>query len=217
MKRAPRITIVTPWLDPTPDVQRTIDSVAGQGYPGVEHVLVGPDEATGALDVRRPHLRTIPFPADRLGPALNAGLGAGEGEVWAILGPGEALVPGALERVAAEIDPADGRHVVMGRCALIDDDGRPTGLEQASRFAGHRRVLEAWKGETIPRPALFWSSAAWQSCGPFEDAIPPDGIDLDLCCRLSARYPFHEVDQVLAARSLAAVAAERAEAAPLER
>jgi hypothetical protein len=43
----------------------------------------------------------------------------------------------------------------MGRCRFVDEEGHFTGIEHPSRFDSHRRVLEIWKGHTIPQPAVF--------------------------------------------------------------
>jgi hypothetical protein len=115
-----------------------------------------------------------------------------------LLSSGDTLLPDALHRVAREIDPGRARHIVMGRCRFVDGQGRFIGVEHPSHFESHRRVLEGWKGHSIPQPAVFWTPEVWRICGPMDETLEPAWIDYDLFCRFSRRYRFHLVDQVLA-------------------
>ena len=129
--------------------------------------------------------------------AINKGFSIATGDVFAFLNSDDTLLPGALERVAAEIDPARGRHVVMGRCRFVDECGRFTGVEHPSGFESHARVLEIWKGHSIPQPAVFFTREAWERSGPMDESEHLV-LDYDLFCRMSRLYEFHFVDQVFA-------------------
>jgi hypothetical protein len=157
---------------------------------------VSTDE-TAAVLARYPHLRIVREPDGGQAEAINKGFRLANGAVLCFLNSDDTLLPGALYRVAREIDPAHGRHVVFGRCMHIDEADRPLGFEHPSAFAGHRRLLEVWKGQWVPQPATFWTREAWRRCGPLDEAehlVP----DFDLMCRLSRRYPFTFVDEPLA-------------------
>src|SRR5262249_41317919 len=52
-------------------------------------------------------------------------------------------------------------------------------------------------GHTIPQPAVFWTRAVWDRCGPLDEGEPLV-LDYDLFCRMSRHYVFHPVDRVLA-------------------
>jgi glycosyltransferase involved in cell wall biosynthesis len=199
MPTPPRISVVTASYNQGRFLGRTIDSVLRQGYPNLEHVVVdglSTDETPGVLAGYR-HLRVI-CEADRgQADAINKGFRAASGDVLCFLNSDDTLAPGALQRVAREIDPARGRHVVLGRCRFIDEDDRPTGREHPSAFEGHRRVLEVWKGHCLPQPAVFWTRAVWQRCGPLDEGQHLV-LDYDFFCRASRHYDFHVIDQVLA-------------------
>src|SRR5262249_44084609 len=129
--------------------------------------------------------------------AINKGFRLATGTIWGFLNSDDTLLPGALNRVAQEIDPAHGRHIVMGRCRFIDGQGRFIGIEHPSYFEGHRRVLEIWKGYGIPQPAVFWTPEVWQACGGMDESLKYH-LDYDLFCRFSQKYRFHCVDQLFA-------------------
>jgi glycosyltransferase involved in cell wall biosynthesis len=200
MSRAPRISIVTPSFNQASYIGETIESVLAQRYPDVEHIVIDGGSRDGTLDVlgRYPHLRVVSEPDRGHADALNKGFRLATGDIWAFLNSDDTLLPGALARVAEEIDPARGRHIVMGRCRFVDERGRFIGIEHPSHFESHRRVLEVWKGHTIPQPAVFWTPEVWRTSGPMDETLRTAWIDYDLFCRFSRRYRFHFVDQVLA-------------------
>src|SRR5580765_5382865 len=200
----PRISIVTACLEPTVDLAETVESVVRQDYANVEHFIVtdvAKDGISGRI-ARHREVTLVGDPGRGRASALNLGFSLASGAIWAILDAGETLLPGALDVAAREIDPVRGRHVVMGRCRLEDTRGRFIGIEHPSDFESHRRVLEIWRGHTVPRPAVFWAAEVWRTCGPMDESVTPAWLDFDLCCRFSRSYPFHRVDQVLASARL---------------
>jgi glycosyltransferase involved in cell wall biosynthesis len=195
----PRVSIVTPSYNQGRFLGAAIDSVLAQDYPNLEHIVVDGMSAdeTPAVLARYPHLRVIREPDRGQADAVNKGFRAATGDIFAFLNSDDTYLPGALHRVAREIAPGCGRHVVTGRCLYTGEDGVPTGLEHPCAFEGHARVLAVWKVHCLPQPSTFWTAEAWRRCGPLdaqEHLVP----DFDLICRLSRRYRFHVVDQVLA-------------------
>ena len=200
MEQWPRISIVTPSFNQGHYIAATIDSVLAQQYPNVEHIIIDGGSTDTTLDVLRryPHLHVISEPDRGHADALNKGFRLATGDIWSFLNSDDTLLPHALHRVAQEIDPQRGRHIVMGRCRFIDEQGRFIGIEHPSQFASHRRVLSIWKGHTIPQPAVFWTPEVWHTCKGMDESVQSSWIDYDLFCRFSRHYHFHVVDQVFA-------------------
>jgi glycosyltransferase involved in cell wall biosynthesis len=199
MPTSPRISVVTCSYNQGEYIGRTIDSVLAQDYPNLEHIVVdgmSTDDTVRVLE-RYPHLKVIREKDRGQADAINKGFRAATGDIWCFLNSDDTFLPGALERVAREIDPARGRHVVMGRCRFIDEHDRFTGIEHPSAFESHRRVLEIWKGHYLPQPAIFWTPEVWRRCGPLNENEQLL-LDYDLFCRFSKEYRFHCIDQPLA-------------------
>jgi glycosyltransferase involved in cell wall biosynthesis len=199
MERPPKISIVTSSFNQGRFIERTIQSVMAQSYPNLEHIVVDgmSSDETVAVLARYPHLHVIREPDSGQAEAINKGFRVATGEIFGYLNSDDTLEPGALDRVAREIDPAAGRHVIVGRCRFIDEHDRFAGVEHPSGFESHRRVLEIWKGHLLPQPAIFWTPAVWQRCGPLDEREHLM-LDYDLFCRFSREYVFHPVDQILA-------------------
>lgn len=198
MSELPRISVITASYNQGRFIADTVESVLAQDYPNLEHIVVdgmSTDETPEILS-RYKHLRVIREPDKGHADAVNKGFRIATGDVYCFLNSDDTFLPGAFDRVAREIDPAHGRHVVMGRCRFIDEQGRYFGVEHPSHFESFRRILEVWKGHLVPQPAVFWTPTVWNTCGPLRDC--GTHIDYDLFCRFARRYNFHKIDQVLA-------------------
>src|SRR5947209_10932784 len=203
MHYLPRISVVTSSYNQGRFLGRTIESVLTQYYPDLEHIVVdgmSTDETPDVL-ARYSHLKVVREPDSGQSEAINKGFRVATGDIFCFLNSDDTFLPGSLHRVAREIDPARGRHVVMGRCAYIDEDDVPNRIEHPSSYVNHERVLKVWLGHCIPQPATFWTREVWETCGPL-DENDHLVLDYDLMCRISRRYDFHVIDQVLAAYRL---------------
>jgi glycosyltransferase involved in cell wall biosynthesis len=200
MEHWPRISIVTPSFNQGHYIAETIESVLAQAYPNLEHIVIdgGSTDETLTILQRYPDLKYISEPDRGQADAINKGFRLASGDIWGYLNSDDTLLPGALQRVAQEINPSQGRHIVMGRCRFTDEQSRYIGVEHPSHFESHRRVLEVWKGYQIPQPAIFWTPEVWQTCGPMAENLTSAWLDYDLFCRFSQKYRFHFVDQILA-------------------
>src|SRR5262249_18494326 len=99
MAREPRISIVTPAGGEGAALRRPLASVDAQEPGDVEHLVVGAGAIAGS---RR--ARVVAGPAAPRGAAINAGFRAANGAIFGTLDPGDVLLPGALARVAREVD-----------------------------------------------------------------------------------------------------------------
>jgi glycosyltransferase involved in cell wall biosynthesis len=196
---SPRISIITPSFNQGAFIEATIRSVLEQGYPDLEHIIIDGGSTDGTLEIlaRYPHLKVISEPDRGQADAVNKGLRLASGEIIGWLNSDDTYCPGALDGAARHIDPANGVFIAMGRCAYIDEHGAFTGREHPSVFVGHQRVVEIWKGYTIPNPALFFHRQVYEECGGLDESLY-FALDYDLFCRYTSRYAILTVDAVWA-------------------
>lgn len=195
----PKVSIVTSSYNHAEFIGRTIESIKSQDYPNIEHIVVDGMSKDGTVEVlaRYPHLKVIREPDRGQADAINKGFRIATGEIFAFVNSDDTLEPGAVSAAVAALDPAAGRHIVMGRCRFIDEYDKFLGVEHPSAFESHRRVLEIWKGHCLPQPAVFWMREVWEKSGPLsvnEQLM----LDYDLFCRFSRDYRFHRIDRVMA-------------------
>ncbi len=201
MPAPPRISIVTPVLDPSRQATGAIESVMAQGYSDVEHIVMA-GAGTEASLAGHPRLHVISAGGRGRAAALNAGFSAATGDIWGVLDADARLLPGALARVGAAIDGERGPRIVVGRCRVLDERGRLTGIEHPSPLGRRRRILETWRGEHRRLCAVFWTPDVWRTSGPLDETTAGEWADTDLSFRLSGRHPIHRVDEALAATVL---------------
>ncbi len=108
----PRIRLVTPCFNPGPWLEETILSVAAQGYPAVEHVVVdacSTDGTAALLDRHRGRLHGVIREPDS-GPAeaIMKGFAGSDADLLGWINADDVLAPGALHRLGAAVaaDPA---------------------------------------------------------------------------------------------------------------
>jgi glycosyltransferase involved in cell wall biosynthesis len=199
MTEQPLISVITPSFNQADYIEDTIRSVLAQDYTHWEHIVVDGGSSDGTVEILRryKHLRWISEKDRGQADAVNKGVRMARGEIIAWLNSDDTYRPGALTIAARELDRARGRFVIMGRCEFCYDDGTPTGTFHPSAFSSHRRVVEIWKGYSIPQPAVFFYKEVWETCGGLDETLY-FVLDYDLFLRFSRRYRFHSVDAVLA-------------------
>lgn len=195
----PSISIITPSFNQGSYIEATILSVLAQNYPRLQHIVIDGGSTDGTLEIlaRYPHLTVISEPDRGQADAVNKGLRLADGDIIGWLNSDDTYFPGALADAASVISPDKGVLMAMGRCAYIDDEGNPTGSEHPSEFVSHRRVVEVWKGYTIPNPAVFFHRKVYEECGGLDEDLY-FALDYDLFCRYTSRFEMVAVDRLWA-------------------
>lgn len=203
MTASPLISVVTPCLNSADCIEDTIRSVLAQDEPSWEHIVVdrGSSDRTVEILKRYEHLRWVSEQDCGVGDAINRGFRLARGEIFGWLSPGDTYRPTALRTVARELDRTLDRHVIMGRCELAENAGRPTGILAPCSYHGRDRLIEIWKGYSIPQPSVFFFKEVLERSGPIDESLD-FSLDYDLFLRFSEHYWFHEVEEVLSNQCL---------------
>lgn len=130
----PKITVATVIWNPGELLQRTLDSVAQQDYPHLQHVVVDGRSTDSTLETLHHYqeqnsLRAVPYEIDMLSEpdnglydAMNKAIGMAKGEYIVFLNAGDKFhSPSTLSAVAqcAEGQPA----VIYGNTDVVDAEG----------------------------------------------------------------------------------------------
>ena len=144
----PRFTIITPVLNRADMLAEALNSVALQGYPEVQHIVVdgGSTDGTVALLKRTPGIQWISEPDRGLYDAINKGIRMATGDIIGHVNSDDILLPGALAAVAEGFARDRTAEAACGgaQVAKLLPDG---GVE----------VLKTYRSERIKR--LDWHSA----------------------------------------------------------
>ena len=202
-ERLPTITVVTPSFEQRRYVEQTIESVLGQDYPGLEHLVVDGGSTDGTVELLERYAGRLSYvsEADRgQSHALNKGMARAGGEVLAFLNSDDVYEPGALRAVGEHFARNPGSVWVTGRCRTIDSEGREirrpiTAYKNAWLRLGSYRALQVVN--YVSQPATFWRRRLWEEVGPFDESLAY-AMDYDYWLRAGKRFRLDVLPRYLA-------------------
>jgi glycosyltransferase involved in cell wall biosynthesis len=196
------LTIVTPCLNAKATIERTFESIAGQRYERVEHIVVDGGSTDGTLDLLEAwsdegRIRLVSESDNGLSDALNKGFRLATGDLIASLNADDYYFPGAFERVAAAYRDRPDAPWITGRCVIVGAHDQEI-----------RRPVSAYKNFLLQRysywllltqcfvstPATFFTRRALEEVGLGDEAGLFDeslryAADYDLFLRLGRLGP----------------------------
>jgi glycosyltransferase involved in cell wall biosynthesis len=168
----PLISIVTPSYNQARFLDETLRSVASQGYPRMEHIVIDGGSADGSVDIIRahaPHLQYWVSARDRgQSHAINKGLARATGEVLTWLNSDDTLLPGALAAVGAVFAERPEVDLVYGDFLYTDADGRPMRRRHVFSTMTYETLLYH---DYLGQPAVFFRRSLFDRVGPVDEAL----------------------------------------------
>jgi GT2 family glycosyltransferase len=190
----PRIRLVTPCLNPGPWLEETILSVAAQGYPAVEHVIVdgGSTDGTAAVLARhRDRLHSVIVEPDG-GPAeaINKGFAGSDAELLGWINADDVLAPGALHVLGATFARSSTADLVHGwsvphraRCITGVQMPLADGVQDFT-IEGLADIFGRWgAGRFFLQPEALIARRFWERLGGRLDASLSAVFDYELWLR----------------------------------
>ena len=115
-----RFSVITAVLDRSETIRAVIESVLGQDYPNLEHIVVDGGSTDGTLDIiaEYPHLELVREPRRGIYAAFNQGLGRARNDVICFVNSDDLLAAGALAAAAEVFQSSPRIDVVAGRATL---------------------------------------------------------------------------------------------------
>jgi len=201
----PTISIVTPCLNAAATVGRTLDSVASQGYPGIEHIVVDGGSTDGTLELlaQFPEVKVVSEPDEGLSDAVNKGIALASGELVGWLNADDWYLPRTLAAVGEAADANPRAEWFTGRCPIVDGGGNEIrgGVTAYKNFLlGHYSFPLYLSQNFISCPATFIRASALEAVGPLRLDYSYS-MDYDLFLRLARRG-----DPIILQRDLAVFA-----------
>lgn len=182
----PSISVVIACPGPSDMLQKAIDGILAQRYPGTLETLVLPDATTGIAWPES--VREIPTGVVRPAEKRNLGIAEAKGEIIAFLDDDAAPLPGWLERAARYFAAHPDIASVGGPAITPPDDpdlARLSGLVYANRLVSGAYARRYAPGlpcpeEDLPSCNLFVRTAVLRDIGGFDTRHWP-GEDTLLC------------------------------------
>lgn len=114
------ISIITPSYNRAGMIETAIQSVLGQDYPQVEHIIIDGGSTDGTLDVLKKysHLRVVSEPDQGMYDALNKGLSLASGEIIGFLNTDDYYATGIFAQIALQFSEKNA-DAVAGLACLV--------------------------------------------------------------------------------------------------
>ncbi|MGR8919445.1 MAG: glycosyltransferase family 2 protein [Gammaproteobacteria bacterium] len=181
---SPLVSVVTPSFNQGDYLPACLDSVHGQSYPAIEHLVYdgGSDDDSAAIIEAR--ATAIAYwqsePDGGQTRAINAGLERATGDILCWLNSDDGFMPGALAEVARLL-PLDRPAWLVGSAESRDARGRRQKVRRVTAVDATTfvRYKEFW----IPQPSVFWNRAMQDAIGLLDENLNYI-MDLDFFFRM---------------------------------
>lgn len=185
----PRVAIVTPSLGMARFIGETVDSVVGQDYPHIDHLVVDGGSTDGTVELLESRgVRYVSEPDGGQADAVNKGFELTEGELFTFLNADDTLMPGAVTRAVEAFEANPSAGVVYGEADYVDEEGVPVGPYPTRPFVRDDLAYACF----ICQPAAMMRREAFAGAGGM-DAEIHCALDYDLWLRASETVPFVHV------------------------
>lgn len=168
-----KLTVVTPSYNQAHYLRATIDSVLGQDYADIEHIVFDGASTDGSIDVLQsyadPRLRWVSEPDAGQTDAINKGLQQATGDIHTYLNSDDVYLPGAVAFVMDYFATHPEVDVLYGDCQLIDADGKVMPLGLPGQPFNLRHLLTTRLD--MPQPSVFWRRQVTEQVGLFDEAL----------------------------------------------
>ena len=198
-KAAPKLSVITVCRNSEATIEDTLQSVAIQTYPSVEHIVVdgGSSDGTMKIVARFPHVaKAVSEPDHGIYDAMNKGIRISTGEIIGTLNADDFYAaPDVLARVAAlfedpTIDVCYGDLCYVG----YNDPTRIVRYWRSSKFKPDL-FLHGW---CPPHPTFFVRRSVYDRLGTYDESYKI-AADVDLTMRYLEKHRVrsHYLPQVL--------------------
>jgi len=163
-----KFSIVTISYNQAQFLEQAIRSIVEQDYPEVEYIVVDPGSTDGSRDIierYRDRIDKIIFEPDN-GPAdgLNKGFAQATGEIYGYINSDDALLPGALAKLAKAAHENPDAGVIAGHLYMV---GKGNELIRRVRATPIDPKAFVYGGSQVVQQSTFVRASAFQSVGGF--------------------------------------------------
>jgi glycosyltransferase involved in cell wall biosynthesis len=191
----PRISIVTPSFNQGAFIEETILSVANQGYPNLEHIVIDGGSTDETKSVLARHSDLLAYwesePDRGQSHAINKGMARATGEILTWLNSDDRLAPGALAAVAMAFHHS--RADVVAGIAELYQDNELIGRHITACGDGPLPLDDIldlkrcwYAGQFFYQPEVMFTRAMWERAGARVDESLFYSMDYELWFRFAA-------------------------------
>src|SRR3954470_14031963 len=151
----PKISVITPCFNSIHTIRQTIESVASQNYPALEHIVMdgGSKDGTVELLKQHPHLIWASEKDEGHYHAMNKGIQRATGDVVVILNADDCFCPNALRKVGEAFAGHPEWDGLFGDVQYVDGDNTQIFTRKEAKY--DYNVLRYSGSCYVIHPTLF--------------------------------------------------------------
>ncbi|HSU55483.1 MAG TPA: glycosyltransferase family 2 protein [Candidatus Dormibacteraeota bacterium] len=180
-----KLTIVTPTFNSIHTIRETLESVAKQDYPNIEHIVMDGGSTDGTIEVFKefPHLKWVSEKDEGHYHAMNKGIEMATGEAIGILNADDCYCDGILRKVAEAFESHLDWEALFGDFIFVDDEGNEIFRRQEACW--DPQIVLFGFGNIILHQALFARKSLYKRIGLLRHKQFKNCCDLDFFTRLA--------------------------------
>jgi len=193
-------SIITPSLNQSQYLEKTIKSIQRQTYKNFEHIVVDGGSTDGTIEILKKYSNKIKWISEKdkgQTNAINKGLKMAKGEIVAYLNSDDLYEKDTLETVVNFFSKNSKAMIVYGKAKFIDEKGRFLGYYETQEPT----LKNLFKECVISQPTVFFRKKLLEEIGYFDESLNYV-MDYDYWIRVAKKYRFYFIDKVLAATRL---------------
>jgi glycosyltransferase len=183
-----KVTLITATYNSAATIRDTLDCIAAQDYPDIEHLIIDgvSKDATLAIVAEYPHVaRVICEPDKGLYDAMNKGVQAASGEVIGILNSDDFYPhPQVISRVVALMEKT-GADALYADLDYVDAENTDAIVRSWKSQPYHQRLFQ--QGWMPPHPTFFVRKGVYEQYGGFNTQLR-FAADYELMLRFLLRH-----------------------------
>jgi len=196
----PKISIITPSYNQGAYLEDTIQSIIGQNYPNVEHILIDGGSTDESLEVIKKYEGHFAYwqsqKDDGQSDAINQGFRRATGDIVAWLNSDDQYLPSTLHHVAQASmrGGALDHKIYFGNCIKLNTDTHQAKSKDVVHWHQTRNIELT---DYIIQPSSFWTRKVWEQVGELDETLD-FGMDWDWFIRANrADIPFEATNRFL--------------------
>jgi glycosyltransferase involved in cell wall biosynthesis len=206
----PTISLVTPSFNQGAFLARTLESVANQDYPRLEHLVYDGGSTDGTVEVLEAHASRLAYWVSRpdRGPAaaINEGLRKATGDVVGWLASDDMFAAGALREIGRAFAADPELDLVYANALYVDEKDQlylaDHGAYRTGLYYGHMQPRERIPGywlyvHSVPQPTVFFRRRLLERFGMLDESYHFI-FDFELFFRFAGQVKIRKIEKTLA-------------------